>query len=440
MVATETDVHLRLDERYREKLIPASQWRGLTTFVPNKEIPVHSWFHCPQAFSGTLVSNVLEVVGAKPGQRVVDPFGGIGTTAVVAKRGGLRALSIELLPVFCLVARVKNRDYVLSSLEESLTRLETEESQTTDLPSEIPTILRQSFSGEVLLKIFELRGRIERIAEPRDREFFLVALLSILDEISFVRKAGAHYRFVNTDNVGVRHQFAGPTIPGEPYQIFYNKARKMIGDLRQMKITPGSNHVFDPVVVMGDARRAESYVGGPFEYLVTSPPYLNRDSYVAQYKRELFLAPSPHGVTDFREYRDLTFSSLRSHVEAKSPGEVSSSVPEDVNLLCSELSTRELNNPGIVNMVAGYFEDMATCLSIWAQSLTPSGLAVIVVGNVRFAGLHIPVDYLLCKTAERLGFEVLEIAVTRYKLNSPQQMRRYGKFPVRESVIFLRNS
>lgn len=55
-------------------------------------------------FAETLVEAVLEDL-TTPGQRVLDPFAGFGTTLRVAERMGREAVGIELLPERCEVAR-----------------------------------------------------------------------------------------------------------------------------------------------------------------------------------------------------------------------------------------------------------------------------------------------------------------------------------------------
>jgi hypothetical protein len=62
----------------------------------------------------------------------------------------------------------------------------------------------------------------------------------------------------------------------------------------------------------------------------------------------------------------------------------------------------------------------------------------MVVDNVRFDGEMIPVDLILCDMAERVGFKTEAIWIARYKGNSSQQMGRYGRVPVRESVLIWR--
>jgi len=71
----------------------------------------------------------------------------------------------------------------------------------------------------------------------------------------------------------------------------------------------------------------------------------------------------------------------------------------------------------------------------WYRVLAPKAKVAMVVDNVRFEGELVPVDLILSDMAEAVGFKVEEVIVTRYKGNSSQQMKKYGRVPVRESVV-----
>ena len=53
-------------------------------------------------------------------------------------------------------------------------------------------------------------------------------------------------------------------------------------------------------------------------------------------------------------------------------------------------------------------------------------------------GVVVPVDHLLLMLAEKHEFQPVKVLVTREKGNSPQQMRRYGRIPTRESIVIFR--
>ena len=72
-----------------------------------------------------------------------------------------------------------------------------------------------------------------------------------------------------------------------------------------------------------------------------------------------------------------------------------------------------------------------------SRVLVKKGKVAMVVGNSCWAGVSIEVDKVLTTMAKTLNFRPLKIWVTRYKLNSAQQIAKFGKIPIRESIILL---
>ena len=127
---------------------------------------------------------------------------------------------------------------------------------------------------------------------------------------------------------------------------------------------------------------------------------------------------------------------MRSHIESKVGSDEHAPHPavrEIVDILRAK--GKALNNPRIPDMLTGYFVDMQKVISEWARVLAPAAKVALVVDNVRFEGELLPVDLVLSEMAEEAGFQVDEIIVARYKGNSSQQMGKYGRVPVRESIV-----
>lgn len=94
-----------------------------------------------------------------------------------------------------------------------------------------------------------------------------------------------------------------------------------------------------------------------------------------------------------------------------------------------------MNNPQIVSTLYGYFEDMYLSLKEMASVIKDNGYIGLVVSNVRFAGIGIPVDIILSEIGEQIGLTTECISVLRYRGNSSQQMLKYKREPTRESLI-----
>ena len=90
---------------------------GLRARYHNGEMPTHRnrrsvWTVTTKSFQGahfaTFPPDLIEpciLAGSKPGDVVLDPFGGAGTTALVARRHGRASVYIELNPAYADLAR-----------------------------------------------------------------------------------------------------------------------------------------------------------------------------------------------------------------------------------------------------------------------------------------------------------------------------------------------
>ncbi len=69
--------------------------------------------------------------------------------------------------------------------------------------------------------------------------------------------------------------------------------------------------------------------------------------------------------------------------------------------------------------------------------LRPGKYIGLVGNNVRSAGAMIPLDELLGEIGEQIGLKTEGINVLRYRGNGSQQMLRFNREPMRESLVVL---
>jgi tRNA G10 N-methylase Trm11 len=184
------------------------------------------------------------------------------------------------------------------------------------------------------------------------------------------------------------------------------------------------------VAAIGDARKLPTKQ--KFDAVITSPPYPNRHDYTRIYALEMAF----DFVSTNEELKDIRYQTIRSHVEARRKYDaVGYGKPAILGNMIEEIRRNGTNNPQVTSMIEGYFEDMYLVLSEISRCLKNKGRVALVVSNVRFAGVNIPVDELLAEIGTQVGMAPKEILVTRYRGNSSQQMGRYKRQPSRESII-----
>jgi methylase of polypeptide subunit release factors len=425
----------RFDVLHRDR----SDLHHAVTFKENKSQPVHRWYPYTQGFSTNLVKHLLDEFGCTSADLVLDPFGGCGTTAVTCQAKGIPSISLDVSPLSTWIGSVKAQNYDVDILETQISAIDLSLDPQRLLQVFTPPVLfsdyfRQAFSQRILCQVFEILRRITQsdVAETT-KKFMRLALLSELENLSNIRKHGSHYRFLNKHSSVGLQKLNIPTISesADVGVLLNQKLHSMIADLKSVPINPIPPR---SIFLTGDARCLDDIQDESISHVITSPPYLNRNNYIAQQKAELLLGDF---ISTADEYRLLVRSTFRSHVESQLDTEPRSSLPE-VNLLIEKMIQTPGNNPKIPHMICGYFSDLTQTMRAISKKLRPGGRAAFVIGNTRWGGVVIPIDHLLLLIGEAIGLIPDRLWVTRMKGNSPQQMRRFGRIPVRESIALFR--
>jgi hypothetical protein len=438
-----------LEERYAHLLEERFALRQHVTYVPNKGIPVQRWFRYKEAFSSDLVRLFLSEFGAVPHtHRVFDPFVGCGSTVLSAKQLGFGAWGIDILPVAVFVARVKLRgaeEYNLDALREAIDDilLMPYSAPTITAPGDV-RIIRKAYTEDTLNQILFFQEQIEAIQDDHIRDFLQLALLGVLESVSHTSKDGQYLRLRPTarlsdvrEALSIQLDMMWGDLTGVGQQALRLRPSTGSGH-RSGQALPGwespqaatNAHCY---VAQADARDFADKFDDHADVIITSPPYLNRYDYSRIYSLELCLG----FVETFEQLKAVRHSLLRSHIESRPAPTDKVHHPALVEVL-QNLQGQKLNNPRIPIMIKGYFEDMNLVLQQLAKICRPKAKVALVVANARFHGELIPVDLILSELAGDAGFRTEKIYVTRYKGNSSQQMGRFGRVAVRESVALWR--
>lgn len=426
-----------------EQYVPFHRERSdlhhFVTAKHNKSLPRHRWYAYTQGYSAGLVEALLsDFAPAKKG-RVLDPFTGGGTTNLVCAQMGYSSVGVDVSPLMCWVARTKLHHYHQVELQDAIDRFDY--GKAVRLGKTVPSgELFQNYFGNAYTPriLAQLRATFQYLkgleVTEKVRDFLTLGAVSLLEEVSQIRKHGSHYRFLNkTESIGLR-KLNIPTISDDAdFGELLRKRHLMMLD--DVSVGPSVELSAKTEIIEGDARNL-SLPTGSVDAIITSPPYLNRNNYIAQQKAELSMLGL---VQDYAHYRALVRSTFRSHVESRLDRHADSEF-EEVRRILHAIKLEPGNNAKIPHMIAGYFADLAQTMQELHRVSRKGARGAFVVGNTRWGGVVIPIDHLLMMMAERAGFTPERILVTRLKGNSPQQMRKYGRIPVRESIVIFRKS
>ena len=413
-----------IEHKYKNLIHEELKLGSLVSYVGNKKVPFLRIYRYKEAFAFDFVMDFLRRFEANSDDYVFDPFSGLGTAMYTSMISGIPSVGLDKLPIAYFSS--KTLPLFLSLKENELKEIWTslipkiQRCEPADVALDVP-IMNVAFNEQTFLSLRKLKSAIDELSYPY-RDILLLLFFSILEECSFTLKDGQFLRLDRNKNIS------------SPIDAMNRKIAQVEEDVRRMNLfSPGipDNDNFMPDVYLGDTRDLSNikFKKKP-TIIITSPPYANRYDYTRTYALELCF----HFVRNFEELKAIRFGILRSHIESKIRNDEVPPHPV-IKEVVERLRGKKLNNPKIPCMITTYFIDMQKVINEWFDVLAPSAKVAMVVDNVRFEGELIPVDLVLSEMAEEAGFKVKEIIVARYKGNSSQQMKKYGRVPVRESIV-----
>ncbi len=451
----------RLEGHFASKLqVNRDLRRTLVSFQANKNEPGFRWFKYKEGFSSALVDYVLDRCKVTKGE-IIDPFAGSGATLFVASRRGLSSTGIELLPIGCEIIKarreaISHRSEVISALKKWKASNHWIELKQQGISFPHLAITNGAFprsSDELLGKY--LRA-VSNLKQQSVKTVLRAAALAVLEEISFTRKDGQYLRW---DYRSGRRQGEKPFNKGT-IKDFNVAIREKLGQFIEdldgspslLDLAPTPRHGRIRVIYGSCLEQLPKLQASSFDALITSPPYCNRYDYTRTYALELALLGVKEDAlrifrqrmvsctVENREKKGLdAFFSPKTFEKAKAIFQSQELLKHIVDYLEALKEEDQLNNNGIPRMVKNYFWELTfTLIECW-RILKPGAPFIMVNDNVRYAGIAVPVDLMLSRIAEEVGFEVERIWVLPVgKGNSSQQMGEHGREELRKCVYVWR--
>lgn len=361
----------------------------LVTFVPNKDKPIHNWFHFKEGFSRDLVAILLNKHRDKWGDIIVlDPFTGVGTTPLTCRELGIKSVGIEVNPLFHFIAKAKTNIYDADELEDWIKWIGRQRYRKVDI-SGLPPIVKRAFNIHNLRDIIFLKNIIMELEEEKIRDFLLMGLINASSKVTYAYKDGAVIKFVHK--------------PTPPFRKFYIRIlKKMVRDIRQINL-----HDVPTDIYLGDARKMDMIEDESVDVVITSPPYLNKIEYTKVYEIETQLFLGEKKVIPLRSYIGLL-------TRKKYP-----ELPIDTSNL--PLSAQ------------AYFYDLWQVIKELYRVMKKRGEAYLVVAEGLYRDRKVPVDELLAEIALAEGFSDVEIWIVKKRIVTIDRTIKLGV--ARESIL-----
>ena len=375
----------------------------LATFRGGVHEPLHDWFPYLEGYSPRFVEHVLASF-APEAARVLDPFGGVGTTPLTVSRLGREAFYCELNPLLqqlvatkthALLASDAVRESIAQWLEATSVNL-----RAALLSAEPDSGLAQSYRqifGESLFfdeATFDLILRARRLADEwhcavaEFAPFGKLALLSALIPASLLIRRG-----------DLRFKTAAELARGQAdfVEVAARQMQRMADDLRHLEpIASG------PLLLCADARALDKVSPVECDAVVTSPPYLNGTNYFRNTKVELwFLRCLRHGG-DLAAFRT---QAVTAGINDVTVGKLQNGIPPEAVDVVAALA-RDAYDQRIPAMAANYFADMAAVIDGLTLHLRRNAVLALDIGDSAYGGVHVPTDAVLKVMLGARGFRL----------------------------------
>ncbi len=431
--------------------------RSLVSFQANKRQSGYRWYKYKEGFSAELIRYILGGLQLLSG-RILDPFAGSGTTLFVASEMGLDAVGIELLPSSAETIEVRNllhladKPYIASALRQFKNSLPWQEAGESKKFQHL-RITAGAFPSDAEFELGRYLHETDMVDDPVLRRVLRFAAMCVLEEISYTRKDGQYLRW---DHRSGRNAGKKPFNKGQIVPFTHAICEKL--DQISSDLVGGDRLIPDEPLIAKEGR-GDLQLGSclellpkmqanSFDALVTSPPYCNRYDYTRTYALELaMLGLNEEQVSALRQtmlsctVENKEKQALGAAFDAKQFRESMAAFEsqELLQLILGYLDRcrdeGELNNNGIPRMVRNYFKELTVVIFECVRLLKPGARFVMVNDNVRYQGVHIPVDLILSDIAQKAGLRTEAIWVLpKGKGNSSQQMGEHGREELRKCV------
>ena len=295
-----------LEDKYVPKLEITEKFnRQSVSYQLSKKDVLHRWLKYKEGFSATLVNLLLDEMGAMPGDLVMDPFMGSGTTALVCKMRGINSIGYDVMPIcnISLKAKAACTEYDLDELKRMLVEIKLLE-MPVSYQKKTPyiTITQDAYPEET-------ERFLQYISDWRDgcnysdlaKNLLTLCIINSLERISFTSKSGQYLSWdsrskkvqsVNADRMTkgkkpLRDKQVRPEILSAKETILSELAH-VIDDIETIQRASGEyndaqiDYTFNSVLY-----EVPKLPDNILKGVITSPPYCNRYDYTRTYALEL---------------------------------------------------------------------------------------------------------------------------------------------------------
>lgn len=403
---------------HRESLKQRSDY----TYKFNAKTGRHGWLRLTPAYSLRIVEELIANQG--PRKRILDPFCGTGTTALCASYHGHSCSTIEINPFLVWLVKAKVEIYSTDQIREAslaCRRILGVLDKKSIKPAPCPPIhnIERWWNPNALdfLRLLLAAIATETAEGSSARALLSIAFCRTLIELSNAAFNHQSMSFKNDNQLELGLEFDMPSAFAE--------------DVKFVLAGAAENPCGDTEVVFGDSRDIPKGVEGAYDLVITSPPYVNRMSYIRELRPYMYWLGF---LANGRDAGDLDWNAIggtwgiatsRLIDWKRDTGQFQSPTLDSIINAIRKADAK--NGPLLANYVAKYFDDMWLHFQGLTDRLAPGAELHYIVGNSTFYGIVVPTETLYAAMLQSLGFIDIHCQPIR-KRNSKKELIEYDVY------------
>jgi len=388
----------------------------------------HCYHRYPAKFIPQVARRLIEE-HSEPGDTVLDPFMGSGTTLVEVIVSGRKARGIDINPAAVVASRAKTTPIspiklraALGDFDEKLSRLEHEHLGRSLFPLPDPLLpsdqerLDWWFPRAQQRRLGIILAVIEGVEDPAVRDFLRCGFSHVLKTASYwLMKSSKPTRDKKKLAKGVRH----PARPLRQHLAKMERANLDFWNGLPERLRRTSRRIAD--VRPGDARKLP-WRNSSTDLVVTSPPYVTSYEYAGLHElTTLWLGE----LADLAVTRDQFIGSAaaRGRGEAEAESDAGRRI----------VAALRGQSQAMAEEVRQYFLDMQDAFRETHRVLRPGGTLCNVIGNTTLKGVEVLNAEVHAEILLALGFELADVIKRVIPSKTLPQIRdpKTGKFTSR---------
>jgi len=354
----------------------------------------HGFHPYPAKYTPQLVNKYLSSF-CKQGYTILDPFCGSGTTVVEGAINGINAVGIDLNPIAYIVSKAKSNHYKESDIQlvDKIIKQIRELNIKTSFNVQIPDFPNRNhwFQDNVCLELAVLKTKINLVENSNVRDLLLCAFSKIIVRVS------------NQDSE-VRYTAKNKNIPdGTVYNLFIETLLNYVEVLKSNEYSIlAKTEIFNGDTLL----ELKHFTDNHFDFVMTSPPYINTFDYYLYHKLRMFWLDYDH--------RPVRQKEIGNH--------------------------HRIDTKDFTTAKKEYVDSMSNIMSELSRVSKPKSNFVMIIGDGIVDGITIDMSQVINEICQTSNYKIQNIESVNLSDITRSFNKKFSNAPKKEHNIILTNN